>query len=137
MRTVSRPELGLDAGALAHEEGEGWVARLDVPVVLLHELPAGEPDRRHRRVREIHPRDRIRRERDGGGVGGFLAAALAGEDWQNRTRISFTLRDRVPRHAIAAGCSCSIRFLAAGCGGNARIRKPSRGTDWRWGSLDC
>jgi hypothetical protein len=41
MRTVARPQLGLDAGALAHEEGEGGVARLDVPVVLLHELPAG------------------------------------------------------------------------------------------------
>ena len=41
MRTVSRPELGLDAGALTHEEGERGVARLDIPVVLLHELPAG------------------------------------------------------------------------------------------------
>jgi hypothetical protein len=45
----------------------------------------------------------------------YRAAALAGEDWQKRTRISFTLRDRLARHAIAAGCSRSIRFVAAGC----------------------
>jgi hypothetical protein len=41
-RTVARPELGLDAGALADEERQRGVARLDVRVVLLHELPAGE-----------------------------------------------------------------------------------------------
>jgi hypothetical protein len=41
-RTVARPELGLDTGALADKEGEGGVAGLDVTIVLLHELPAGD-----------------------------------------------------------------------------------------------
>lgn len=45
-RTVARPQLGLDAGALADEDGEGRVARLDVAVVLLHELPAKGRNRR-------------------------------------------------------------------------------------------
>lgn len=40
-RTVARPELGLDTGALADKEGEGGVAGLDVTIVL-HELPAGD-----------------------------------------------------------------------------------------------
>jgi hypothetical protein len=42
MRTVARPELRLDAGALADEDGESGVVGLDVPVVLLHELPANQ-----------------------------------------------------------------------------------------------
>jgi hypothetical protein len=42
MRTVASPELGLDTGALADKEGEGGVAGLDVTIVLLHELPAGD-----------------------------------------------------------------------------------------------
>lgn len=42
MRTVACPELGLDTGALADKEGEGRVAGLDVTIVLLHELPAGD-----------------------------------------------------------------------------------------------
>ena len=41
-RTVARPELGLDTGALADKEGEGGVVGLDVTIVLLHELPAGD-----------------------------------------------------------------------------------------------
>lgn len=35
--------------------------------------------------------------------GCYRAGALAGEDWQKRKRISFTFRDRLARHAIAAG----------------------------------
>jgi hypothetical protein len=42
MRTVARPELRLDAGALADEDGESGIVCLDVPVVLLHELPANQ-----------------------------------------------------------------------------------------------
>lgn len=45
MRTVARPELRLDAGALADEDGESGVVGLDVPVVLLHELPGGAAGR--------------------------------------------------------------------------------------------
>jgi hypothetical protein len=45
-------------------------------------------------------------EEEGAG-GSYRAGPLAGEDWQKRKRISFTLRDRLDRHAIAAG-SCAL-----------------------------
>ncbi|KAK1682481.1 hypothetical protein QYE76_043329 [Lolium multiflorum] len=55
-------------------------------------------------------------EESGGGrkrvlVGSYRAGPLAGEDWQKRKRISFTLQDRLDRHAIAAGAFASLLFL--------------------------
>jgi hypothetical protein len=49
-------------------------------------------------------------EEEGAG-GSYRAGPLAGEDWQKRKRISFTLRDRLDRHAIAAGAFASLLFL--------------------------
>jgi hypothetical protein len=87
-------------------------------------------------------------EESGGGrkrvlVGSYRAGPLAGEDWQKRKRISFTLRDRLDRHAIAAGAFASLLVLDPSLSqlclreGRFPSRLPARRSHHRRPSFPC